>query len=251
VVEGYQRLILGVVARVIGFPHALQDHIHQPQDIIDCTWILGDPQDRRHTSTLQNLGHVPHQGSQPAGLDGMIRHDILKKPPKLNELHQLIMIIPGVEPPGLRLHQCCYVKFPVSLPSIELNLFLCQDLVKVKDELATSGVSLHLVEVHRPGSIGLGPLRVKGSADLEDGLFQNPRHILPCSKGFLPSCELPVLHNELLHRYSQRLHCGRAGRQRGRNQPVQGIQVQISDASSDVSTYCMGRLNIHVPEACA
>jgi hypothetical protein len=31
--------------------------------------------------------------------------DDLKKPSKLDELHQLIVIVPGVDPTGLRLHQ--------------------------------------------------------------------------------------------------------------------------------------------------
>jgi hypothetical protein len=59
-----------------------------------------------------------------AGLDGMICLDIPKKPPKLNKLHQLIMVILGVEPLGQRLCQRRCTKFQVSLPSIELNLFL-------------------------------------------------------------------------------------------------------------------------------
>jgi hypothetical protein len=73
--------------------------------------IPGDPRDRRCTQILQNLGNVPHQGSQPSALDGTIYLDVPKKPLKLDELHQLIMIILRVEPPGLRLCQRCRVKF--------------------------------------------------------------------------------------------------------------------------------------------
>jgi hypothetical protein len=44
-----QHLIPGGVAGVVGLLHALQDHIHHLQDITDCTQILGDSWDRRHT----------------------------------------------------------------------------------------------------------------------------------------------------------------------------------------------------------
>jgi hypothetical protein len=36
---------------------------------------------------LQDLGHIPHQGSEPAGLNDAVCLKVLKKPPKLNELH--------------------------------------------------------------------------------------------------------------------------------------------------------------------
>jgi hypothetical protein len=55
---------------------------------------------------LQDLGHIPHQGSEPAGLNDAVCLKVLKKPPKLIELHQLIVIIPGVKPPGACLRQC-------------------------------------------------------------------------------------------------------------------------------------------------
>jgi hypothetical protein len=160
----------------------------------------------RHTQILQNLGHVPHQGSQPACLNGTICLDVPKKPPKLKKLHQLVMIILAVEPSGMCLRQCRHTKFQVSLLSIELNLLLCQDLVKVKDEPTESGVSLHLVKVHFSGSIGLGLLCVKGGTDLDESLFGNARLILPRGEGFLPSCELPLPRKELLHRWSWQLH---------------------------------------------
>jgi hypothetical protein len=54
--------------------------------------------DRGHTKILQDHGHVPHQGCQLAGLDDTVRLGVLKKPVKLNDLHQLITIIPGIEP---------------------------------------------------------------------------------------------------------------------------------------------------------
>jgi hypothetical protein len=57
--------------------------------------------------------------------------------------------------------------------------------------LAMSSVSLHIVEVHLLGSIGLGPLRIKGDSDLDEGLLRNPRLILPHGEGFLPLHELP------------------------------------------------------------
>jgi hypothetical protein len=52
------------------------------------------------------MGHIPHQGSHLASLDDMVRLNISKKLSKLDEFHQLIMIVSGLEPPGLRLHWC-------------------------------------------------------------------------------------------------------------------------------------------------
>jgi hypothetical protein len=129
----------------------------------------------------------------------MIYLNVPKKPLKLDKLHQHIMIIPWVEPLGLCLYQRRHAKFQVSLPSIGLDLLFCQDLAKVKDVLAVSSVRLHHVEVHLPGSIDLGPLRVKGGANLDEGMFRNA-HLIP------------LLCKELFHCYSQRHRCGRARR---------------------------------------
>jgi hypothetical protein len=85
------------------------------------------------------------------------------------------------------------------LPSIELNLLLRRDLVEVKNLLAASSVSLNLVEVVLPGSIGLGPLLIKGSAGLDKGLFGDPRLILPHEECFLPMREFPLPGEELLN----------------------------------------------------
>jgi hypothetical protein len=102
------RLILGVVARVIGLLHMLQDDVHHPQDIIECAWVLRDPGDRGHTKILQDLGHIPHLGCQLAELDDAVNLGVSKNPSKLDKLHLLVVIILGVEPPGLSLHQRRY-----------------------------------------------------------------------------------------------------------------------------------------------
>jgi hypothetical protein len=69
---------------------------------------------------------------------------------------------------------------------------------------AVSCVRLNLVEVLLPGSIGLGPLLIKGSAGLEIGLFRDPRLIPPCNECFFPPCEFPLQHEELLNRRVRR-----------------------------------------------
>jgi hypothetical protein len=46
-VTGSQHLIPGVVAKVAGPFHALQDHVHHPQDITSRTRILQDSRDGR------------------------------------------------------------------------------------------------------------------------------------------------------------------------------------------------------------
>jgi hypothetical protein len=72
---------------------------------------------------MQNLGHLPHQGGQPTGHGDMVCLDVLKKPPKLNELHQLITVVSGVDPPGLRFRQRRHVQLQVLLHSSSLALF--------------------------------------------------------------------------------------------------------------------------------
>jgi hypothetical protein len=105
---GPKCLIPEPMARVVGLFHTLQDDLHHPEDFIGRAPIPGDPGDRGHTNILKDLGHVPHQGLQPAGLDDMVYLGVPKKPSNLNELHQLIAIILSIEPPGLYLHKCCY-----------------------------------------------------------------------------------------------------------------------------------------------
>jgi hypothetical protein len=80
------------------------------QDVTSHARILGDPLDRGHAKVLQNLGHVPDYGCQPLDLDNAFCLGVLKKPLELNELHQLIAVVLGVESPGLRLFQYHLVK---------------------------------------------------------------------------------------------------------------------------------------------
>jgi hypothetical protein len=47
-----QRLILGVMAGVVGLLQSLQDDVHCPQDVAGRARILGDPGDKGHTKIL-------------------------------------------------------------------------------------------------------------------------------------------------------------------------------------------------------
>jgi hypothetical protein len=49
------------------------------------------------------MGHVNHNGRQPPSLGNVVHVDVLKEPSKLDELCQLLAVVLGVEPPGLRL----------------------------------------------------------------------------------------------------------------------------------------------------
>jgi hypothetical protein len=69
----------------VGLLCVLQDHVHRFQDVTSHMQILGDSRDRRHTQILQNLGHLPHQGSQLAGLGDAVHLNIMKKPLKLRQ----------------------------------------------------------------------------------------------------------------------------------------------------------------------
>jgi hypothetical protein len=96
-----QCLIPRAVARGICLLQVLKDDIHRLQDISSRVQVLRDLRDRGHAKVRQNLGHVPHKGGQPPGLNDAVRHGILKKPPELSDLHQLITVVPGVESLGL------------------------------------------------------------------------------------------------------------------------------------------------------
>jgi hypothetical protein len=62
------------------------------------------------------------------------------------------------------------------------------------------GVGLYLVKVLPPSSLSLGPLRVKGGADLGEGFLRDPHFPFPRGESFLPPRKL------LLSREEQLLH---------------------------------------------
>jgi hypothetical protein len=105
--EGSQRLFPDSMAGVIGLLHVLKDDVNRPGRRRPCT-VPGDLEDRGHTKILQDLGHFTHKGCQPGGLDNVVHLGVSNKPMKLDELYQLIMIIPGIKPPCLSLHQRCH-----------------------------------------------------------------------------------------------------------------------------------------------
>jgi hypothetical protein len=100
--------------------------------------------------------------------------DILKKPSELNELLQLVTVVPGVESLGLRLHRRHLMQVQVSLSPIKLDLLIPQHLIEAKGVFSMGDVSHHLLEVLCLSSLGLGPPRVKVSTDLGKGFLQNP-----------------------------------------------------------------------------
>jgi hypothetical protein len=84
----------GTMAIGVGLLQALQDDIHHLQDVIGYASIPGDPRDGgmpRSTRTLDmSLTRIT---------------SILKEPPELDDLHQLLMVVPGVESLSLCLHK--------------------------------------------------------------------------------------------------------------------------------------------------
>jgi hypothetical protein len=56
---------------------------------------------------------------------------------------------------------------------------------------AASGVLDYLVKLLLPGSLVLGPLIIKRSADLGKGLLRDPHLLLPRGEGLFPLGELP------------------------------------------------------------
>jgi hypothetical protein len=126
--------------------------------------ILGDSRDGGHAKVHQNLGHVPHQDRQPPGLGDAVRLSFLKEPPEFDQLHQLLMIVPGVMSLGLCLHQHCLVQRQVPLPPVEHH-------VEAEGALGMSSVSHHLIEVLLPSSLVPNPLAVKVGTNLGEGFL--------------------------------------------------------------------------------
>jgi hypothetical protein len=117
------------------------------------------------------------------------------------------------------------------------------------------GVGLYLVKVLLPSSLGLGPLRVKGGADLGEGFLRDPRFLFPRGNGFLPPRKLLLSREEqLLHLLNHRHHMRRRGRARRRwwwrgEGPTESERGQVSNASVNMLTYCKGRLDAYLLSA--
>jgi hypothetical protein len=101
-----RHLIQGAMAGGIGLSQVLREDAHCLQDIASDVRVLRDPQDGWHAKIHQNLQDVP---CQLAGLGDAFHLGIVEELLDLDELHQLFMIIPGVESLGLRLCQHCLV----------------------------------------------------------------------------------------------------------------------------------------------
>jgi hypothetical protein len=104
-------------------------------------------------------------------------------------------------------------------------------------------VGLYLVKVLLPSSLSLGPLHVKGDADLDEGFLIGPRFLFPHDEGFLPSRKLILSREEqLLYLLNSHRHMRRYGRGEG---PAQSEHGQVSNASVNVLTYCKGQPNAY------
>jgi hypothetical protein len=124
--------------------------------------------------------------------------DLLEVPLELDDLHQLPTIVPGLEPPGLRLHQHRPAQVQVPLSSLELNLLHPSILSRLREclvwaVLGMSGVCLHLVEVLFSSSLSLCPFGVKVDIDLDQGFLRNLGLLLPHGEGLLPTRQLILL----------------------------------------------------------
>jgi hypothetical protein len=246
-----QCLIPRAVAGVIDLLHVLQDDVHRSQDVASDVRILGNPRDRRRTKILQDLGHGPHPGRQSAGLDKAVRLGILMKPLELDQLHQLITIVPRIEPLGLHIHQRHHTQPLVYISLIELNLLRPQNLVMTERLLSVGGVSLYLFKVLLPSSLDLGPLCVKGGTNLSKGFLGNPRLHFPSGMGILPSHELLFpCKEQFLQLLNHCSHRGRARRWRRRKRPTQSTHGQINNASRNSSANCTERPKRYLPAAC-
>jgi hypothetical protein len=184
--------------------------------------------------------------------DDAVDLSILKKSMKLDVLHQLITIITGIEPPSLSLHQGRHTQLQVPLFSVELLLPLPQHPVKFEDLVTMVGVGLYLVKVLLLSSLGLGPLHVKGGADLGEGFLGDPRFLFPHGKGLLPLRKLLLSREEhlwhLLNYHCRRRRHGRLRRRRrwrGEG-PAQTEHGQVSNASVNMLTYCKGQPDVYL-----
>jgi hypothetical protein len=195
------------VARGVGLPQAFQNGARCLQDVVSPTQVPEYPRDGRHAKVHQDLGDVPHQDRQSPGLGDVLHHALHKAPLKVDELHQLLMVVQGIETLGLRLHQHRVAQVQVPLSSIELDLLLPQHLVKAEGGLGVGGVHIHLVEVLFLSSLDLGSLGVKVGANLHQGFLRKFGFLLPCGEGLLPPCQLLLPRQKLLLQLFSRCHC--------------------------------------------
>jgi hypothetical protein len=93
-------LIPRAMAGGVGLLRVVRDDAHCLQEVASHAHIPGDPQDGRNARIHQNLGDVPHQNRQPPSLGDEFHLSILEELSELDDLHQLFMIIPGVDSPG-------------------------------------------------------------------------------------------------------------------------------------------------------
>jgi hypothetical protein len=100
-----RHLIPGTIAKGVDLPSAFQDGAHCLQYVIGRVWILEDPENGRHAMVHQNLGGIPHQNCQPPDLGDLLHLGFLEVPLELDDLHQPLTIVSGVEALGLRLHR--------------------------------------------------------------------------------------------------------------------------------------------------
>jgi hypothetical protein len=96
---------------------------------------------------------------------------VLKEPPELDKLHQLLVVVPGVESLGLRLRQHRLTQAMVPLSPIEQDLLLPQHLIEAEGVLSMGSVSLDLVQVIFSSSLGLGPFIVEVGTKLGEGFL--------------------------------------------------------------------------------
>jgi hypothetical protein len=107
--------------------------------------------------------------------------------------------------------------------------------------LTAVGVGLYLVEALLSSCLVLGPLRIKGGADLGEGFLRDPRLLFPCGEGFLPLRKLLLSHEEQLQHLLNRHHRGRARRRRRGEGHGQSERGQVSNASVNTLTYHKGQ----------
>jgi hypothetical protein len=96
---------------------------------------------------------------------------ISKEPTELNKLHQLLVVVSGVESLGLHLRQHHLTQAVVPLSPVEQDLLLPQHLIEAEGVLGVGSVSLDLVEVLFSSSLGLGPFIVKVGTNLGEGFL--------------------------------------------------------------------------------
>jgi hypothetical protein len=129
----------------------------------------------------QDHRDVPNQDRQLPGLGNALHPILLEAPSKLDKLRQLLMVVPGVQAPGLRLRQCHLMQVKIPLFPSSKTFFPHSILSRPRVCLAWVLCACIL-----SSSLSFCPFGIKVSTNLDQGYLRNLGLLLPYNEDLVP-----------------------------------------------------------------